>query len=323
MQQEKVLSFLINNKGSHISGQAIAGELGVTRAAIWKAVEALREVGYEIESLPARGYRLAGVPDLLTSREISLGLDTRTLGRRIYSLKEVDSTNTFAVRLAADGEPEGSIVVAEVQTAGRGRLGRKWVAPPNVNILMSLILRPEIPPQDAPMATLVAGVAVAGALNRHYGLGAGIKWPNDVLVDGKKVAGILTEMSAEPERVRHIVVGIGINVNMPAQAFPRDIRDASTSVMAILGRKVNRAEMLRHILAEFEGCYEALKSTDRRSILERWRGLSCTLGRTVKVSTFAGSMTGTAVDIDEDGRLIVESEDGVRRTVTAGDVSVI
>jgi BirA family biotin operon repressor/biotin-[acetyl-CoA-carboxylase] ligase len=319
---EQVLSVLYKKKDVYTSGQAMANELSVTRAAIWKCIEALRGDGYEIESAAAKGYRLNSVPDLLGEREIRLGLDTKYLGREIHSLAEVDSTNSYASKLAASGAPEGTVVVSEHQTAGRGRLGRKWVSPPGVNIYVSVILRPVVPPSDAPMVTLAASVALTRAI-KAYGLPAAIKWPNDVLINGRKAAGILTEMSAEPDRVRHIVLGVGIDVNMPKAAFPKELKDSATSLMMELGSKVDRAGLLRRFLSELEDAYGMFTRGEKEAVLKSWRELSCTLGRNVKVGTLKGEIEGLAVDIDSGGGLMVELEGGKVETLTSGDVGFV
>ncbi len=319
---DKILSLLIKHKDSYTSGQTMADSLGITRAAIWKAIENLRADGYEIESVKAKGYRLKGVPDILGEREILPGLKTGILGKRIICLPEVDSTNAYAAKLAVDGEPEGTVVIAEHQTAGRGRLGRKWVSPPGVNIYASIILRPKVPPRDAPLITFVAAVALARTVRGLYNIDAGIKWPNDLLINGRKSAGILTEMSAEPELVRHIILGVGIDVNMPRDAFPKEIRDISTSIMLELGGKVNRAELLRRFLEELEISYLMMVDGRRAEILDEWRSLSVTLGRNVRVTSLAGEKTGFARDIDQEGGLILEV-DGKLETVTSGDVGFV
>ena len=177
------------------------------------------------------------------------------IGHKIYNLAEVDSTNTYAAKLAVDGVPDGTVVVSECQTAGRGRFGRKWESPPGVNIYLSVILRPDIPPAETPLITLAASTALTRALRGLYNLPAAIKWPNDVLINGRKMSGILTEMSSGPDRVRHVILGVGIDVNMPAGSFPEEIRGISTSVMLELGREVDRAVLLRRFLEEFEEDY--------------------------------------------------------------------
>jgi BirA family transcriptional regulator, biotin operon repressor / biotin---[acetyl-CoA-carboxylase] ligase len=319
---DQILSYLYKHSDSHVSGQAVAGELGVTRAAVWKAVESLRADGYGVESLKAKGYRLTGVPDILGAREITLGLNSKFIGREVHALNSVDSTNTYAARLAAGDAPDGTLVVAEHQTKGRGRLGRNWVSPAGMNIYASIILRPRIVPADAPMITLAASVALVKAVRGLYGINAGIKWPNDMLIGGRKAAGILTEMSADPDMVRHVVLGVGIDVNMPMREFPREIRDISTSIMFALGRKVNRAELLRGFISEFERCYLPLVSGEKAKLLDEWRSLSGMLGDRVVVTTLTGTIDGVAMDIDDGGRLLVRTDGGDTVIVTSGDVTI-
>ena len=261
--------------------------------------------------------------DILTEREITAGLATKRLGRKVYALIEVDSTNTYASKLAAAGEPEGALVVSEYQTVGRGRLGRKWVSPPGVNVTMSLILRPDIPSPDAPLITLAASVALAKAVNGLYGLSSGIKWPNDLMVSGRKMAGVLTEMSAGPDRIRHVILGVGIDVNMRRDDFPEDIRGSSTSVMLETGGPVGRVPLLCRFIEEFEVYYDALLTGDSGRVVSEWRKHSCTLGRRVKVNTQRGEVYGIARDIDDSGALILETDEGKTEKVTAGDVGFI
>ncbi len=250
---------------------------------------------------------------------MSAGPETRRMGGVAHYLAEVDSTNAYAAMLAQEGAPEGAVVVSETQTAGRGRLGRKWVSPPGVNIYMSVILRPDMPPGDAPLVTLAASVALTRAIRGLYGLPAAIKWPNDALIHGRKTAGILTEMKAGQGRVRYIVLGVGVNVNMTRGLFPEDIRDASTSIMLELGASVERSGLIKRFLSELEGPYGMLTGGDRAGIVTAWRGLSCTLGRAVRVSAPGGEITGRAVDVGPDGALIVETWGGTRERVVCGD----
>ena len=243
------------------------------------------------------------------------------LGRKIYSLDEVDSTNSYAARLAAEGEPEGSVVLAEYQSAGRGRLGRTWVSPRGVNLCISVILRPDIPPRDVPLITLGAGVALARAVSGLYGLDARLKWPNDLIIGGRKAAGILTEMSAASDRVRYVVLGVGVNVNMMREDFPVDIQDASTSVMLESGMKVDKDQLAGRFLEELGYVYELLIAGDKVRLLDEWRSYSCTLGQAVSVNTQGGIKTGKAADVDEYGRLVLELADGRLEKIASGDIS--
>jgi len=261
--------------------------------------------------------------DPLNEGEITTGLATKRLGRKVYALVEVDSTNTYAMKLAAAGEPEGSLVVSEFQTGGRGRLGRKWVSPPGANITMSLILRPDMPPADAPLITLAASVALVKSVKGMYGLHSGIKWPNDLMVKDRKMAGVLTEMSAGTDRIRHVILGVGIDVNMKEGDFPDEIRGLSTSVMLETGGPVERASLLRRFIEEFEPLYEVLLAGEKGRIIAEWRENSCTLGRRVTVHTPRGEVSGIARDIDESGALILDTDEGETETVTAGDVGFI
>ena len=228
--EELVLAFLAEAGDEFVSGEAISGKLGLTRAAVWKHVNALRAAGYRIEAVPARGYRLAEVPDRLTALELRPLLNTHDLGRELHCYEELGSTNDRAKELAEEGAEHGEIVVAEAQTAGRGRRGREWVSPPRRNLYFSVILRPELPPSRAAELTLVASIAVCDAA-RQAGVDAGIKWPNDLLASGKKLAGILTELATEPDRVHWVVVGVGVNVNSRPEDFPEELRDEATSLL--------------------------------------------------------------------------------------------
>ncbi len=258
--------------------------------------------------------------DRVTEREVLLGLTTECLGRNIAYFYSTDSTNTQAARLAGGGAPEGTLVIAESQTAGRGRLGRKWESPPGVNLYFTLILRPEIPPANAPMITLAAGAALAKAVRALYNLPAAIKWPNDMLIEFKKCAGILTEMNAEASRIRHVLLGVGVDVNMTEDMFPEEIRDISTSIYIARGEKANRAELLRRFLSEMEALYDNIVSGEKEIVLDAWRSLSCTLGRRVTVKGLWGERTGTATDIDASGGLVIEDGGGKRETVISGDL---
>ncbi len=261
-----------------------------------------------------------GTSDLLTEREILPGLATDRLGRNIVYFDSTDSTNAQAARLAGEGAPEGTLTIAESQTAGRGRLGRKWESPPGVNLYFTLILRPEIPPAAAPMITLAAGAALAKSVRALYGLPAAVKWPNDALLHSRKFAGVLTEMNAGASRIRHVLLGVGVDVNMTEDMFPEEIRDISTSIYISRGEKADRAELLRLFLSEMETLYDNIVSGRREIILDAWRSLSCTLGRRVTVKGLWGEKTGTATDIDASGGLVIRGDDGEAGTVVSGDL---
>ncbi len=258
--------------------------------------------------------------DSVSEREILSGLETEFLGRHIVHFDSTDSTNTQALRLAGEGAPEGTLVIAESQTAGRGRLGRKWESPPGVNLYFTLILRPDIPPADAPMITLAAAAALTKSVRALYKLPAAIKWPNDMLIDFKKCAGILTEMNAEPGRIRHVLLGVGVDVNMTEDMFPEEIRKISTSIYLSRGERADRAGLLQRFLFEMEGLYGNIVSGRKEIVLDAWRNLSCTLGRRVTVRGLWGERTGTAMDIDASGSLVIEDDGGELDKVMSGDL---
>lgn len=318
-QEELILGFLSESGSDFTSGEALSGKLGLSRTAVWKRVEALRTQGYVIEAVSARGYRLVEVPDRLTSLELAPLLSTRELGRTVHHHASVGSTNEVAFRLAQDGAEHGEVVVAEQQTSGKGRRGRVWVSPPGLNLYFSAILRPELPPQRAPELTLVAAVALAEAL-RDWGTQAAIKWPNDVHLDGRKVAGILTELSAEPERVHFVIVGVGVNLNSQAGHFPEELRDTATSLALATGQRVHRARFAAALWGQLEGWLDRYLDEGFDAVRTRWKALSSTLGQDVLVRTDRQELRGLAEDIDPSGALLVRTEGGSLERVLAGDV---
>ncbi|MDF2630353.1 MAG: transcriptional repressor, BirA-like [Symbiobacteriaceae bacterium] len=323
--RDAVLAVLREAGERWVSGEELSRSLGVSRTAVWKLMEGLRAAGYQLEALPRQGYRLVGSPDAVTPAEITPGLATRSFGRQIEYRESVGSTNDLAKQLARAGAPEGLLVIADEQTAGKGRLGRAWTTPRGSALAMSLVLRPALPPVQAPRVTLVAAVAVAEAVRAVTGLPVGIKWPNDLQVAGRKVCGILTEMEAEIDRVAFVVCGMGLNVNLPRESLPEAFRSSATSLMAELGASVGRAPLVQAMLARFEEAYDELLSGRFAAVLERWRALSITLGQPVRVLSVTGeaAVEGLAVDVDEEGALLVrESASGVLRRVFAGEVTL-
>ncbi|SDG35954.1 BirA family transcriptional regulator, biotin operon repressor / biotin-[acetyl-CoA-carboxylase] ligase [Selenomonas sp. WCT3] len=319
----EILDILRRAGEQYISGEEMANRLGVSRTAIWKHIRELREEGYEIVSHSRSGYSLREAPDRLLPNEIRHGLKTRCIGRDIYFKEILDSTNTWAKHLAADGALDGTIVVTEQQTGGKGRLERKFFSPAGKGIWFSVILRPPFMPQEAPKCTLMAAVAVAMAMEK-FGLEAGIKWPNDILFANRKMVGILTEMSAEMDRINYVVIGIGINVNILPKDFPEDIRDIATSLqVANHGEKIPRVKFFQVLLESMDKLYDEVLAKGFEPVMEAWRKYSITLGQEVRVIGVRDGeeYVGTAVDIDEDGALLVDAADG-RHRVLAGDVSI-
>jgi len=318
-QEELILAFLVEAGDDYTSGEALSDKLGLSRTAVWKHVEGLRLKGYRIEALSARGYRLTGVPDRLTSLELSPLLGTRELGAVIHAHDSVPSTNDAAFALAQEGAEHGEVVVAERQTRGKGRRGRVWESPPGLNLYLSVVLRPELPPQRAPELTLVGAVAVAETL-REAGAAADIKWPNDVLVAGRKVAGLLTELSADTERIRFAILGIGVNLNARREDFPPELAAQATSLREARGEAVPRALFTAALLANLERWLNVHAERGFEPVRERWTALSCTLGREVLVTSERSELRGTAVEIDAAGALVVRTADGRVERILSGDV---
>ena len=304
---------ILKNADSYISGEEISRTLGISRAAVWKHIKNLKNDGYEIDSVTNKGYRLVNAPDIISIDFLNSLLTTKYIARNTKYLPETDSTNEAAKRDSAS--PDGSLYIAEVQTAGKGRLGRGWESPKGTGIWMSLLLKPDIAPQDISEITLIAGIAVC----RAVGHGAKIKWPNDIVIGSRKICGILTEMSAEIERVNHIVCGIGINVNTPS--FPPELCDKATSLLIETGTKTSRAELRAKVMNEFEPLYESFIKDGFKSARNEYRKLCVTLDRDVQVIYRKETIIGKAIDIDDDGGLIVDTDNG-RIIVTSGEVSV-
>lgn len=320
--RSRILELLRRAGEEYLSGEEIAKRLGVSRTAVWKHIKELREAGYAIKSQSRSGYSLEDAPDRLLAEEIKNGLQTRFVGRNIVFFDAIDSTNQVAKQLAAQGAASGTVVVAEAQGKGRGRLNRSYFSPKGKGIWFSVILRPHILPQEAPKCTLLAAVAVAMAMKR-FGLQAAIKWPNDILHEGKKLTGILTEMSAEIDRINYIVIGTGINVNIKEEEFPEELRDKATSLAVMKGENLPRVAFFQAVLESLDALCIQLDEEGFSPIIARWRACAVTLGQEVRVISATGkeSFDGRAVDIDEEGALLVETEDGMRR-VLAGDVSI-
>ncbi len=314
--KDRILEKLIINKGKPISGEDLADELEVSRSAVWKHIQALRDEGYTIESSTNLGYSLIASPDRLTQAAIKAGLKTTVIGKDIQHFKETESTNTIAREIARTVD-EGAVVIAESQTSGRGRLGRKWISPEG-GIWLSIILKPRIQPIYAPRITLLAGVSAAKTI-RSYGLQARIKWPNDVLIDGKKVCGILTEIEAEIDLIDYCVVGIGIDANVDIELFPEEIRESSTSLKKELGYEINRVEFVQKLLLEFEALYLKFQKDGFSSILEEWRNMSATMGEWVKITTQSRTIYGEAIGVDSEGALILETGEGKLEKIVAGN----
>jgi BirA family biotin operon repressor/biotin-[acetyl-CoA-carboxylase] ligase len=317
---ERILTLL--RREPVVSGEALSGALGISRAAVWKHVEALRAAGYRIESHRARGYALAAAPDRLLPAEIARHLETARFGRRLECHETIDSTNRRAAELARADAAEGTLVVAEAQTHGRGRLGRQWSSPARLNLYASFVLRPRLAPADAPQLALAAAVAVARTVSALAPGRVAIKWPNDCLLDGRKVAGILTEMDAEVDRLRHVVLGIGVNLNAPAEALPPELRDTATSVARATGTRVDRPRFAAALCGALEGVYDRVVRDGFAVVAPEWEAFSCLTGRHVTIDGAGRRSDGIVRGIDEAGRLVLDGTNGEER-IMAGDVSIV
>ena len=320
--RKTIADFLKSNKGKFISGERIANVLGISRAAVWKHIQQLRKSGYKILSSEHSGYKLQVSPDLLLPSEIQTDLQTKIIGKRISYQITTDSTNRIAKALANEGAADGTLVIAEEQTGGKGRLGRSFFSPKYKSILMSIILKPKFLPHDAPKCTLMAAVAAANAMLR-FDLQPAIKWPNDLLYEGRKIIGILTEISAEIGKVNYIVIGIGINVNINREEFPVELQDIAASLSEMKGEKLSRIDFLKAFLEEFDKLYLEANENNFDEILVQWRKYNITLGKNIRVIP-AGSekeFSAVAEDIDSEGALIVKTEKGIEK-IYAGDVSI-
>ena len=320
--RKRILEFLRANCTEPVSGEDISRQLEVSRTAIWKHIQALKSEGYEIESVPKKGYILREVPDKLFPNEILTRLKTKWLGHSICYKDSVDSTNNVAKALANNGCEDGLLVVAEEQGAGKGRLSRGWISPYAKGIWFSVVLKPPFLPQEASKCTLLAAVSVVKAVNKLKGVNAAIKWPNDVLLNGKKLVGILTEMNAEFGHINYIVIGTGVNTNGKPEDYPEEVRDLAVSVADVAEESFTRVDLLADILKNMEELYESVLENGFAPVLDEWRKYSCTLGQEVKVIAPDMTYYGTAVDIDDEGLLIVRKEDGTVEKVVAGDVSI-
>lgn len=315
-REDAVLALLRENPGRHVSGEVLCARMKVSRAAVWKGVEELRRLGYVIQALPSRGYRLQSVPDKLFSDEIRHGLKTKFAGKTIYSYDVLDSTNDAAFRLGEQGAPEGTCVFAEFQKKGRGRLGRQWSSPKGKNLLFSIILRPLLAPADVSKITLVAAVSLARAIRQTIGQNVGIKWPNDIVHGGAKLAGILTEMSAELDRVNFVVVGLGVNINASSDELP----PGSVSMKKLARRALSRVDFARTLLTEIERDILRFKEGKFAQIAQEWEENTVTSGRRVVASVLGRKIHGQAEGIDEDGALWIRKDNGLKVRITSGDV---
>ncbi len=318
--KEEILRLLRSADG-YISGQELCNRFGVSRTAVWKAINQLKEAGYEIEAQQNKGYRLMAAPDLMTEAEIKSLMHTEWVAKEVLYFDTIDSTNTKAQELAEKGYQSGTLVVADKQESGKGRRGRSWVSPSGTGIFMTLMIKPDINPNNASMLTLVAALAVAKAITSVTGEEALIKWPNDIVVNGKKVCGILTEMNAQFDYINHIVVGIGINVHN--ESFPEEISQmASSLTIEAGGKRFHRAQIIAETMAYFEQYYDTfLKTQDLSALVREYDKLLVNRNKSVRVLDPKEPFDGKAMGITPKGELIVDTWES-RKLVSSGEVSV-
>lgn len=316
----EILKLLKESEG-FLSGQELCNSLGVSRTAIWKVISQLREEGYRIEAVPNRGYHLVMSADVITEAELQSRMEGGLAGSCLVYYDEVDSTNNQAKRLGEAGAPDGTLVTADYQTAGKGRRGRGWVSERGTGIWMSLMLRPDIPPSSASMLTLVAAMAVVKGIKDATGLDTMIKWPNDIVMNGKKICGILTEMSAEVDKIHYVVIGIGINANI--REFPEEIREKATSLYLESGQVIVRSQVIASVMKAMDGYYEEfLKTGELSGLVEEYECHLVNKGEEVLVLAASGEYKGISLGIDKTGELLVQLNDGTVNHVVSGEVSV-
>jgi len=314
--KEKILDYL-NKKHDYLSGDQISRHLGISRQGLWKHIQELKDSGYLIAAVPHLGYRLESCPDRLFVFEVARNLNTKFLGKKIHYFDYLASTMDTAMQLGMDGASSGTLVLAESQIKGRGRLGRGWLSPKYKGIYLSLILRPKILPAACPVLTLMSAVSICEAVKEILNLDLQIKWPNDLLIDQKKVAGILTEMNAETDKVNFVVIGIGLNVNNDKKSLIA----GATSLKEQQGAEINRVILLQEILRRLENNYLLLEDQGAGEIIHKWRNFTLTLGTRVKVDYQNKHIEGQAMDIDVDGALLIRKDSGLIQKISSGDVT--
>ena len=322
MMKEKILRLLKESGNSFVSGQKISEELGVSRAAIWKHINIIKEDGYGIEAISRKGYRIISSPDILTFEEIKNLLNTKYIGKNIIHYDSIGSTNAKAKELAEANEQHGTVIISEEQTLGRGRLGRNWVSPKYKGIWMSIILRPNIITQNISQITLVGAAAAQRAIMK-MGIETSIKWPNDIVINSKKVCGILTEMSGEIDHINYLVMGIGINVNLEEEDIPMDLKDVATSLKLENGKYIDRKLLLANILNEFEELYiDFVQNGNIKETIDVCRKNSILIGRKIQLVNRGKVKIAKAIDIGDEGELIIENDQGIIEHIVSGEVSI-
>lgn len=320
--RQSLLASLSAHQDKYVSGQQLAEESGCSRTAIWKHIEELRGDGFSIESKRKKGYRLIGRSDLLTENDILLGLETKKLGRNVIYFDSVDSTQKVAHKLAQEQAPEGTLVIAEEQVTGRGRMARPWHSPKGTGIWMSLLLKPALPPQKAPQFTLIAAVAVVQAIHDVSGIQVEIKWPNDLLLHGRKLTGILTELQADSEQIHSLIIGIGMNINQQKEDFPDDLSSIATSLSIEKGELISRAAIVQRVMYHLERYYDIYMKKGFAPIKLLWESYAISIGKNITARTLNGTLTGVASGITDEGVLLLEDSEGTIHPIYSADIEL-
>ncbi|WP_079509531.1 biotin--[acetyl-CoA-carboxylase] ligase [Mesobacillus jeotgali] len=320
--RKKLIDAFTNNESEYLSGQKLADIAGCSRTAVWKQIEELRKEGFQFEAIRRKGYKIVSIPAEMTADKITLGLKTEFLGRNLHYHESVESTQKIAYKLAYENAEEGTIVIAEEQTAGRGRMDRKWHSPKYTGIWMSILLRPKIPIPKAPQLTLITAVGVVQAIEEVTGLLPEIKWPNDIMINGKKITGILTELQAESDRINSVIIGIGINVNSAEEDFPEEIKQVASSLAIETGREIDREQLIRTILEKLEKLYLLYLEKGFFPIKLMWESYAVSIGKQITARTITGEIKGKAIGITEDGVLLIEDNTGTIHNIYSADIKI-
>ncbi|MFL6560494.1 MAG: biotin--[acetyl-CoA-carboxylase] ligase [Bacillus sp. (in: firmicutes)] len=320
--RKELLDAFTNAGEAFLSGQHLAELIGCSRTAVWKHIEELRKEGFELEAVRNKGYRILKTPEKITADEIRLGLTTNLIGRNIHYEERVESTQRLAHRFASENVPEGTVVIAEEQLSGRGRMDRKWHSPKYTGIWMSIIIRPNIPLSNAPQLTLLTAVAIVQAIEETTDLLPEIKWPNDILINGKKVTGILTELQAEADRIHSIIIGIGINVNQKIEDFPLELQETASSLFIEKGVTIARAELIRTIFKTFEKLYTLYLDQGFLPIKLLWESYASSIGKYIRARTLTNTIEGKEIGITNDGVLKLEEQKGFIHHIYSADIEL-
>ncbi|SDO93314.1 biotin--[acetyl-CoA-carboxylase] ligase [Halobacillus aidingensis] len=316
----KELIQLLNNVEGHISGQELSGQLGISRTAVWKHMNELKKDGYEIEAVQRKGYKILSSPDKISENTLRWGLDTKWIGHELHHYDQVESTQEIVHQLAKQGKPHGTVVIADEQVKGKGRMSRNWDSPKGKGIWMSVLLRPNLPPVQAPQITLLAATVLARMIAERSALAPQIKWPNDLLINHKKVSGILTEMQAEQDTIQYIVLGMGMNVNQEDREIPADIKYKASSLKIESRQHWNIQQTVQHILRLFEETYERFEAHGFSSIKKDWEHFGYKIGEEVTISTMKKTWQATLVGIEPDGALRAKSKDGEEEKLYSAEI---